>query len=73
MAESFPDTDRALLEKAVESYRRIDAWNDTPVLSEESFDRLQTVMTEAGELSQRADYSKVVNNTFAEKAVSAGK
>lgn len=73
VAESFPDTDRALLEKAVESYRRIDAWNDTPVLSEESFDRLQTVMTEAGELSQRADYSKVVNNTFAEKAVSAGK
>ena len=43
------------------------------MLSEESFDRLQTVMTEAGELSQRADYSKVVNNTFAEKAVSAGK
>ena len=67
--DSFPDTDPALLEKAVESYRSIDAWNDTPVMTEDSFNRLQTVMTEAGELTKTADYSQVVNNTFAETAV----
>ena len=68
VADSFPDTDLALLVKSVESYQAIDAWNTDPVMSEESFNRLQSVMTEAGELKQIADYGKVVNNTFAEKA-----
>jgi len=66
--DSFPDTEFDLLVKSVASYRAIDAWNTDPVMSEESFNRLQTVMTEAGELDKTADYSKVVNNTFAEKA-----
>ena len=69
VADSFPDTDLALLVKSVESYQAIDAWNTDPVMSEESFNRLQSVMTEAGELKQIADYGKVVNNTFAEKAM----
>lgn len=69
VADSFPDTAPDLLTKAVESYRRIGAWNDTPVMSRESFDRLQAVMTEAGELSKPADYDKVVNNTFADKVI----
>ncbi|MBQ8683105.1 MAG: ABC transporter substrate-binding protein [Clostridia bacterium] len=68
VADSFPDTDLALLVKSVESYQAIDAWNTDPIMSEESFNRLQSVMTEAGELTQIADYGKVVNNTFAEKA-----
>lgn len=69
VADSFPDTSVELLEKAVDSYRGIDAWCTTPHMSAESFDRLQTVMTEAGELSKKADYTQVVNNTFADKAV----
>ena len=69
VADQFPDTELALLEKAVESYRAIDAWNTTPVMGKEGFDRLQSVMTEAGELTKTADYDKVVNNTFAESAI----
>ncbi len=69
VADQFPDTDLELLVKAVESYRSIDAWNENPVMSEESFNRLQSIMTEAGELTQIADYGQVVNNTFAEKAM----
>lgn len=68
VAEFFPDTSMELLTASVASYRAIDAWNTDPVMSEESFDRLQTVMTQAGELTKTADYDKVVNNTFAEKA-----
>ena len=68
VAEFFPDTTLALLTASVASYRGIDAWNTDPVMSEESFQRLQTVMTEAGELTKPADFSQVVNNTFAEKA-----
>ena len=65
--DSVPDTSLDLLVKSVASYRAIDAWNTDPFMTEESFQRLQTVMTEAGELSKTADFDKVVNNTFAEK------
>ena len=62
----FPDTDIELLERAIQSYRDIDAWNETPVLKQESFDKLQEVMTSAGELTDKAPYEKIVNNEFAE-------
>ena len=71
VADQFPDTELSLLEKSVESYRAIDAWNTTPVMGKAGFDRLQSVMTEAGELAKTADFDKVVNNTFAEKAIAA--
>lgn len=61
----FADTSIELLTASVASYRAIDAWNTDPVMSEESFNRLQIVMTQAGELTKTADYDKVVNNTFA--------
>lgn len=64
----FPDTDIDLLANVIQSYIDIDAWNQTPILNEESYNRLQTVMEEAGELKQRAPYEKVINNVFAEKA-----
>ena len=71
VASFFPDTSPELLTASVASYRAIDAWNTDPVMTAESFARLQTVMTEAGELTKTADFDKVVNNTFAETAKSA--
>ena len=64
---SFPDSDITLLEKSIENYKAIDAWNTTPYMTESSFNKLQEVMTLAGELNQYAPYDKIVNNTFAEK------
>lgn len=61
----FPDTDIDTLSNAIQSYIDIDAWNDTPALKEESFERLQEVMTSAGELEQKAPYDKIVNNKYA--------
>jgi len=61
----FPDTDMNILISAIQSYKDIDAWNDTPVMKEEAFNRLQEVMTEAGELKQKAPYDKIVNNKYA--------
>lgn len=49
----FPDTDITLLSKVIQNYKDIDAWNDTPVLKEESFNLLQDVMTSAGELQKK--------------------
>lgn len=65
----FPDTDLKTLESAVQSYKNIDAWNDTPILTKESFDRLQEVMEMAGELEEKAPYEKIINNEFAENAI----
>lgn len=65
----FPDTDVELLANVLQSYIDIDAWNETPILTEESFERLQTVMEEAGELKQKAPYEKIINNSYAKKAI----
>ena len=67
--EFFPDTDLDMLEAAIQSYKNIDAWNETPILKEESFNRLQDVMIEAGELKEKVPYKEIVNNTYAEKAI----
>lgn len=68
--EFFPDSDLDILEKSIESYKNIDAWNENPVLKEDSFNRLQDVMIEAGELKEKIPYDKIVNNNYAEKAIS---
>lgn len=65
----FPDTDLELLAAAIQSYKDIEAWNSTPVLKKEAFDRLQEVMTLAGELEKTVPYEKIINNSFAEKAI----
>lgn len=65
----FPDTDLEMLARSIQSYMDIDAWNDTPVLKEESFKLLQNVMKEAGELEKEAPYDKVTNNKYAEEAI----
>ena len=63
----FPDTDIEQLANAVQSYKDIDAWNETPVLKEEAYHRLEEVMTMAGELQEKAPYEKVINNKYAEQ------
>ena len=68
IASFFPGTDTELLTTAIQSYKDIDAWNNTPVLEEDAFNRLQEVMTSAGELKENAPYDKIVNNEFAIEA-----
>ena len=65
----FPDTDVELLATVIQNYKDIDAWNDTPILKEESFNRLEEVMTMAGELKEKVPYEKIINNKYAEKAI----
>ncbi len=67
--EHFPDTDLDMLASSIERYKSISAWKDTPVMTKESFDKLQTIMKEAGELDTLAPFEKIVNNSFAEKVI----
>jgi NitT/TauT family transport system substrate-binding protein len=70
IAPQFPDTDVKVLESVVQRYIDIDAWNETPVMKQASLEKLETVMETAGVLkhSQWVDFSKLVDNSFAEKA-----
>ncbi len=63
---SFPDSDIEILEKVVERYKSIDAWNTTPYMTEESFNRLQDVIEASGELSARVHFEDLVLNKFSE-------
>ncbi len=65
----FADTDVALLASAVKSYKDIGAFATTPVMTEEAFNRLQEVIQRAGELDSPAPFDKLINNTFAKKAI----
>jgi len=64
----FPDADPVILTSAIARYLEIDAFSSVPMMTEDSFDRLQTVMESAGELNQRAPFDKLVDNSFAERA-----
>jgi NitT/TauT family transport system substrate-binding protein len=65
----FPDADPEILLSAIARYKEIDAFSSVPMMTWDSFERLQLVMEAAGELTQRAPFERLVNNSFAEKAV----
>lgn len=65
----FPSTGVESIKASLQSYKSIDAWMSDPIMTAESFIRLQDIMESAGELSNRAPYNKVVNNKIAEKVV----
>ncbi|MCI2058479.1 MAG: ABC transporter substrate-binding protein [Oscillibacter sp.] len=70
IADQFPDTSVETLTAVAQRYQDIDAWNATPVMKQESLERLETVMESAGELehSQWVEFDQLVDNSFAEKA-----
>ena len=70
MAAQFPDTSLDTLEAVTARHRQIDAWNSTPVMEKAALERLETVMTEAGELTrgQWVDFDALVDNTYAAQA-----
>lgn len=65
----FPDTDISLLVTVINRYKEIDVWSETPYLSEDGFDLLQTIIQEAGELTEKVPYEKIVNNYYANNAI----
>ncbi len=70
MLPQFPDTDLAVLTTVTARHREIDAWNTGLTMEQSSLERLETVMTEAGELSAEewVDFEALVDNSWA-KAV----
>ncbi|WP_347549198.1 ABC transporter substrate-binding protein [Pseudalkalibacillus hwajinpoensis] len=64
----FQDTDLELITTVVDRYKSQHSFATNPILDQEEWDNLQNIMDEAGELPERVDHSKLVNNRYAEDA-----
>ena len=63
----FEGVSVASLAASVERYKRIDSWRTELSMTEDSFNRLQDIIENAGELSRRATLAELVDNTYAKK------
>ena len=64
----FKQTDLGALTKIVERYKSQDTWKKDTVFAEESFQLLQNILEESGELPARVPYGDLVTTEFSEKA-----
>jgi len=62
---SFSTSSDESIKASILSYKSIDAWCSSPSMSEESYNRLLDMLENAGELTTRVPFNKVVNNTIA--------
>lgn len=67
LVKYFDGTSRNSLKVSVDSYKRIDAWVTDMAMKESSFEKLQDVIYEAGELESRVKFSDLVTTEAAHK------
>ncbi|ULT56031.1 ABC transporter substrate-binding protein [Neobacillus drentensis] len=65
----FPDTDLDIMTTVVERYKSQGSFATDPILDEEEWNNLQTIMKEAGELPKEVNHKTLVNTEFAEKVI----
>lgn len=68
IAPQFEETDLETITSIVTRYYEQDTWKDNLVFEKESFELLQDILEESGELKARVDYDKLVTTAYAEKA-----
>ena len=69
IAPQFDETDLETITKIVTRYYEQDTWKADLVFEEDSFNLLQDILEDAGELAERAPYKDLVTTEFAEKAI----
>ena len=68
IVKQFPSTSIDSIKASIDSYKSIDAWTNDLHGTEDSFNRLQDVMINAGELDSKIAFNKLVDNSYAIKA-----
>lgn len=63
----FPDNSEEEVADIVQKYIDIDPWYETTYISEESFNHIQDIVSNAGQLDKKAPYDKLVDNTYAKE------
>ncbi len=64
----FKETGLETITKIVTRYYEQDTWKDNLVFEQESFDLLQDILMEAGVITEKAPYEKLVNTTYSTDA-----
>ena len=64
----FKETDAATIATIIERYKSQDTWKGDTIFEKESFELLENILEEAGELKERIPYEKLVTTTYSEKA-----
>ena len=67
----FKETDPEKIAIIVDRYKEQDTWKENTIFEKESFELLENILEEAGELDTRVPYEDLVNTEFAK--VAAGK
>jgi NitT/TauT family transport system substrate-binding protein len=67
IVKQFPSTSITSIETSLKSYKKIDAWSTNLQATEESFTRLQDIMENAGELTERIEFNRLVENKYAKE------
>ncbi len=67
IVKQFPSTSISSIETSIKSYKSIDAWKTNLQATEESFERLQLIMQNSGELDQKVPFNKLVDNSLAKE------
>ena len=68
IAPQFPETDLETITTIVTRYYEQNTWKENLVFEKESFELLQDILEESGELKERVDYDKLVTTAYAQKA-----
>lgn len=71
IAPQFKETTLDTITTIISRYYEQDTWKKDLIFRQESFDLLQDILEEAGELKERAPYKDLVTTTYAEKAAKA--
>ncbi len=66
---SFTSTSDDLIKIAIESYKRIAAWCETPVMKQQQLDRLQDIIIANEKLTHKIDFNTIVDNSYAQNAI----
>lgn len=69
IAPQFKETDLDTITTIVTRYYEQDTWKSDLIFEKESFELLQDILEEAGELTERASYEDLVITEYAEKSV----
>ena len=65
----FDGTTKELIQSALANYKACDVWMRNPVMLQSTFERLQDLMENAGELTERVNFYDVVDNSIANKLI----
>lgn len=68
IAPQFPDTDQETITAIVDRYQSQDTWKTDLIFTKEAYTLLLDILDEAGELTARPEYEKLICTEYAEKA-----